>query len=146
MSCPVLPWLWSTQRTANTTHLRHPAPQLLWQASQPNICQPEHCGDGGSGGANAGERGEEKWQSVTWSLGLKKNPSSFCHSTSDINILIFLISIIWQSAGLKKFSDNQTDCGHTINKTDAMLKYTWAKCKCLVVNPSNRGLAVKQGC
>lgn len=80
--------------------------------------------------------------------GKKSDNQSLGHwvSTSDINILIFLISIIWQSAGLKKFSDNQTDCGHTINKTDAMLKYTWAKCKCLVVNPSNRGLAVKQGC
>ena len=48
MSRSVLSWLWSSQRTATASHLRHPAPQLLWQAGQPNICQPEHCGDGGS--------------------------------------------------------------------------------------------------
>ena len=58
LSCPVLARLWSTQRTSSTSHLGHPAPQLLWQASQPNICQPEHCWDGGCGVGDVGGRGE----------------------------------------------------------------------------------------
>lgn len=59
MSCPVLSCLWGPQRAASRSHLRRPAPRLLWQAERPNICQPEHCGDGGRGGA--GEE-KDKWR------------------------------------------------------------------------------------
>lgn len=122
MSCPVLPWLWSTQRTANTTHLRQPAPQLLWQASQPNICQPEHCGDGGSGGVNAGEirgwkRDNNKAELVS---GVKNYPSLFLPLSTDISISILVqVSVIYQSASLKNL----------VNEEDSYAKICLGNCR-----------------
>lgn len=45
-SCPVL----ARKCSKKIHHSRHTAPQLLWQASQPNICHPKQCENGGSGG------------------------------------------------------------------------------------------------
>lgn len=48
ISCPVPSWLWSSQRAANTSHLRHPA------TGQPSICHTEQRVDGGSGDGDGG--------------------------------------------------------------------------------------------